>query len=136
MDDSSSISSLPKARSISADRVSDDGNEICLETGDVIDLLLSSTALHRTSHSLARSAASACNMGLHNFLRRREGGGHRPPRRGKAPKMESAIAARIPHCLHERELDGVARCDKIFASAWLDNDRVIAGTKDNQVGVR
>ena len=27
----------------------------------------------------------------------------------------------------------IIRCDKIFASAWLDNDRVLAGTKDNQV---
>jgi hypothetical protein len=26
----------------------------------------------------------------------------------------------------------MGRCDKIFAAAWLDADRVMAGTKDNQ----
>ncbi len=89
--------------------------------------------VHRASHALARSPASASHASLHDFLHYRESNGRRPPRRGAAPRVDSAIAARFPHCLRERELDGVAKCDKIFASAWLDTERVLAGTKDNQV---
>jgi len=66
---------------------------------------------------------------VHSFLSSRECSGRRPPPNG-FPKVASR---RIPHLLREKELMGLDKCDKIFASAWLDCDRVIAGTKDNQL---
>ena len=68
-------------------------------------------------------------MSLSQYLRTRELNGSRPP----AHRFLRNTSRRLPHILKERELRGLERCDKIFASAWLDADRVITGTKDNQL---
>jgi WD repeat-containing protein 40A len=71
-------------------------------------------------------------LSLSEFLKSRECGGGPGPR--PPPHQFSHLTSRkLPLCLRERELKGLDRCDKIFASAWLDSDRVIVGTKDNQL---
>lgn len=68
------------------------------------------------------------SVSLAEFIRKRERGGHRPP-----SHRFTYATRKLPHILKERELKGLDRCDKIFASAWLDPERVMVGTKDNQL---
>ena len=69
-------------------------------------------------HCLSRTATAYRRAGVHDFIRSRESSGHRPPRRGAARRIDETVASRIPHCLRERELDGVARC-QIFQTLLL-----------------
>ena len=82
---------------------------------------------HRAAQHL--SASGEHRLSLSQYLRTRELQGSRPP----AHRFLRTSSRRLPHILKERELKGLERCDKIFASAWLDADRVITGTKDNQL---
>jgi hypothetical protein len=85
----------------------------------------------QNGHSAAQhlSASGERRMSLSQYLRTRELKGSRPP----AHRFLRTTSRRLPHILKERELRGLECCDKIFASAWLDADRVITGTKDNQL---
>mmetsp|Transcript_5041 Transcript_5041/g.18147 ORF Transcript_5041/g.18147 Transcript_5041/m.18147 type:complete len:375 (-) Transcript_5041:37-1161(-) len=73
---------------------------------------------HRDSHDIS----------MHQYVRRRDEGMVESNH-----LLQEAISRRIPHVLRERELSGVDRCNKIFSSIWLDANRVLAGTKDNQL---
>mmetsp|Transcript_51764 Transcript_51764/g.128807 ORF Transcript_51764/g.128807 Transcript_51764/m.128807 type:complete len:449 (-) Transcript_51764:216-1562(-) len=68
---------------------------------------------------------------VHDFLTSREVVGGRQPK----AHLPRSICSRLPHLLKEKELCTLEKYDKIFASAWLDSDRVICGTKDNQLVV-
>ena len=39
----------------------------------------------------------------------------------------------VPYQLQEEELSGVNEFDKIFASAWVDYESFVVGTKDNRL---
>ena len=85
------------------------------------------SASHVGAHVGPRSAHGA--VSLTEFLKLRERGGQRPP----GHRFSHATSRKLPHVLKERQLKGLERCDKIFASVWLDTERVMVGTKDNQL---
>lgn len=46
--------------------------------------------------------------------------------------IQSNLHRHFPHLLSERQLD-IGHCDKVFTSAWLNEDLFLIGTKSNQV---
>ncbi|XP_062516825.1 DDB1- and CUL4-associated factor 12-like [Corticium candelabrum] len=65
-------------------------------------------------------------MEIHSLLRSRSTG-------GKSFLDASYIARTLPIQMQEREINFGEDTDKVFASCWLDDDRVLCGTKCNQL---
>lgn len=47
--------------------------------------------------------------------------------------LNKAFHSSIDHCWREASASTKNLCNKIFASVWIDKDRVLFGTKDNKV---
>lgn len=65
-------------------------------------------------------------MDIHNLLRNRSTG-------NKSLLDASYVARLLPTQMQECEIILGPNTNKVFASCWLDDDRVLCGTKSNQV---
>eukprot|EP00228_Micromonas_bravo_P003827 CAMPEP_0203005376 /NCGR_PEP_ID=MMETSP1401-20130829/2920_1 /ASSEMBLY_ACC=CAM_ASM_000894 /TAXON_ID=38833 /ORGANISM="Micromonas pusilla, Strain CCAC1681" /LENGTH=530 /DNA_ID=CAMNT_0049747001 /DNA_START=129 /DNA_END=1718 /DNA_ORIENTATION=+ len=93
-------------------------------------------AMTRGHQEGRRNPARGSNFALAEYLHARERGGSGFPRRDARVSRES-LATRAPYTIEEHEMPAslIARFDKCFAAAWLDQSRVVLGTKDNALVV-